>query len=67
MGKLIIPRLGTQIYFVEGVDARELLRGPGHIPGTAMPGVTGNCVIAAHRDTHFRVLKDIGKGMTSFS
>jgi sortase A len=62
VGKLIIPRLGTQIYFVEGVDARELLRGPGHIPGTAMPGVTGNCVIAAHRDTHFRVLKDIRKG-----
>lgn len=62
VGKLIIPRLGTQLYFVEGVDARELLRGPGHIPGTAMPGVTGNCVIAAHRDTHFRVLKDIRKG-----
>ena len=27
-----------------------------------MPGARGNCVIAGHRDTHFRVLKDIRKG-----
>jgi len=30
--------------------------------GTALPGAPGNCVIAGHRDTHFRVLKDIHKG-----
>ena len=30
--------------------------------GTAMPGARGNCVIAGHRDTHFRILKDIHKG-----
>ena len=62
VAKLMIPRLGIQLYVVEGVDARELVRAPGHMPGTAMPGVTGNCVIAAHRDTHFRVLKNIRKG-----
>ena len=27
-----------------------------------MPGQDGNCIIAGHRDTHFRVLKDIRKG-----
>ena len=27
-----------------------------------MPGENGNCVIAGHRDTHFRVLKDIREG-----
>ena len=27
-----------------------------------MPGQPGNCIIAAHRDTHFRVLKDILPG-----
>jgi sortase A len=27
-----------------------------------MPGHTGNSVIAGHRDTHFRVLKDIAIG-----
>jgi sortase A len=27
-----------------------------------MPGEQGNCIIAGHRDTHFRVLKDIREG-----
>jgi sortase A len=62
MAKLMIPRLDAQLYVVEGDGARELRRGPGHLTGTAMPGANGNCVIAGHRDTHFRVLKDIRKG-----
>jgi sortase A len=60
--KLSIPRLATELYVVEGDDLADLRLGPGHLPGTAMPGDDGNCVIAAHRDTHFRVLKDIRKG-----
>jgi len=62
MAKLIIPRLNTQLYVLEGDGARELRRGPGHMSGTAMPGTDGNCVIAGHRDTHFRVLKNIRVG-----
>jgi sortase A len=62
VAKLSIPRLGAELYVVEGDDERELLRGPGHLPGSAMPGAPGNSVIAGHRDTHFRVLKDIRKG-----
>lgn len=62
VAKLIIPRLNTELYVVEGDDSRELRRGPGHVVGTAMPGQAGNCIIAGHRDTHFRVLKDIRKG-----
>ena len=61
-GKLVIPRLGTELFVIEGDGARELRRAPGHLPGPAMPGAKGNCVIAGHRDTHFRVLKDIRKG-----
>ncbi|PWU04425.1 MAG: class D sortase [Terriglobia bacterium] len=62
VAKLVIPRLETQLYVIEGDDTKDLRRGPGHLPGTAMPGGKGNCVIAGHRDTHFRVLKDIQKG-----
>lgn len=62
IAKLTIPRLDAKLYIVEGVDTAELRRGPGHMPGTAMPGADGNCVIAGHRDTHFRVLKDIRRG-----
>jgi len=62
VAKLKIPRLDTELYVVEGDGAKELRRGPGHLAGTAMPGEDGNCVIAGHRDTHFRVLKDIREG-----
>ncbi|HWD97827.1 MAG TPA: class D sortase [Bryobacteraceae bacterium] len=62
MARLSIPRLDAVLYVVEGDDTRDLKRGPGHLTGTAMPGQDGNCVIAGHRDTHFRVLKDIRKG-----
>jgi LPXTG-site transpeptidase (sortase) family protein len=60
--KLSIPRLHAVVYVVEGTDHDDLRRGPGHLEGTAFPGAYGNCVIAGHRDTHFRVLKDIHKG-----
>src|SRR5215831_10533771 len=62
VAKLSIPRLNTQLYVVEGDDERELRRGPGHLSGTPMPGARGNSVIAGHRDTHFRVLKNIRRG-----
>lgn len=62
VAKLSIPRLGADLYVFEGTDTRDLRLGPGHMQGTAMPGAMGNCVIAGHRDTHFRVLKDIRQG-----
>jgi len=62
LAKLIIPRLNAELYVVEGTDPADLRRGPGHVEGTAMPGDTSNCVIAGHRDTHFRILKDIRLG-----
>jgi sortase A len=59
---MAIPRLNTELYVVEGTDAADLRRGPGHLEGTAMPGEAGNCVIAGHRDTHFRILRQIRPG-----
>ncbi|WP_051669743.1 class D sortase [Bryobacter aggregatus] len=44
-------------------DAGEnLLRGPVWLTVTAPPGSAGNFVVAAHRDTHFRFLKDVRVG-----
>ena len=34
----------------------------GHIEGTPGPGQGGNIGIAGHRDSYFRVLKDIAQG-----
>lgn len=62
IAKMIIPRLNVELFVVEGDDAADLRRGPGHLTGTAMPGGAGNCVIAGHRDTHFRALRDIRAG-----
>ena len=51
---LLIPALGSDYskVVVEGVGREDLKRGPGHYPGTAMPGEVGNLVISGHRTTY---------------
>jgi sortase A len=48
-----IPRFGRHWRFaiVEGTGLPQLALGPGHVPGTALPGRVGNFAIAAHRVT----------------
>jgi sortase A len=59
IGRLQIPRLDVSTMLLEGIDDRTLRLGIGHIPGTAMPGQTGNVGIAGHRDTFFRPLSGL--------
>ena len=51
---LRIPRLGDDYAKVvfEGVRTADLRKGPGHVPGTAMPGTIGNFVVSGHRTTY---------------
>lgn len=51
---LRIPRLGRDYAKVvfEGVRPSDLRKGPGHVPGTAMPGAVGNFVVSGHRTTY---------------
>jgi len=51
-GLIRIPKLGVDAAFVEGVALDDLALGPGHYPGTPMPGHRGNVAIAGHRTTH---------------
>jgi sortase A len=60
--QLSLPRQRISIPVVEGTTDDALRRGPGHLEGSPMPGAPGNSVIAGHRDTHFRVLKDVSLG-----
>jgi LPXTG-site transpeptidase (sortase) family protein len=48
---LYIPRLGADYRRVvlEGTAEEQLSQGPGHYPGTAMPGEQGNVALAGHR------------------
>ena len=59
VGRIEIPRLNVRAIIAEGIDSRTLRRAVGHLPGTALPGDHGNVVLAGHRDTFFRALKDV--------
>jgi sortase A len=59
---LSIPRIALSSVVLQGSDARTLRRGPGHVERTAWPGGRGNIVIAGHRDTFFRPLRNIRLG-----
>ncbi len=51
IGRLHIPDIESDFYVVEGVDLSVLQDGPGHFPGTPLPGQPGNSAIAGHRVT----------------
>lgn len=50
LAKLTIPSLNKTWYVVNGIDNASLRQGPGHYPGTAMPGQVGNFSVAGHRE-----------------
>ena len=55
---------GETVIVLSGVSGRTMACGPGHLDGSAMPGDPGNCVITAHRDTHFARLRYVMPGDT---
>jgi sortase A len=62
LGKLLIPSIGVSEYVVEGTDADNLRKGPGHYPDTPLPGQRGTSAIAGHRTTYgapFRKLNEL--------
>lgn len=59
VGRIQIARLGMAAMLVNGVDDNDLQRAVGHIPGTPLPGDSGNVALAGHRDTFFRPLRNI--------
>lgn len=64
VARLVIPRLALDDIVLEGVGSEELNAGPGHLPGSALPGARGNAVISAHRDRHFSHLDKLQVGDT---
>jgi sortase A len=62
VGMIEIPAVGLATRVLEGSNARTLRLAVGHIPGTALPGPSGNVGLAGHRDTYFRSLRRIKVG-----
>lgn len=52
----------VELIVLSGGSGRTLAFGPGHLSISALPGETGNSIIAGHRDTHFRFLQHLEKG-----
>jgi sortase A len=61
LGKLEIPSIGVSEYVVEGTDADNLRKGPGHYPDTPLPGQRGTSAIAGHRTTYGAPFRDLDK------
>ena len=65
VGIIQIPSIGVDKAIVQGVGVPDLEEGPGHYPGTPLPGQRGNAAIAGHRTTYsgpFYRLNDLHPG-----
>jgi sortase A len=62
VAELSIPRVRLSVVVLHGSDTQTLRRGPGHLETSPLPGESGNVVIAGHRDTFFRPLRDVQVG-----
>ncbi len=65
LGRISLPSIGVSAVVVAGTDTAALRRGPGHYPGTPLPGARGTVAIAGHRTTYgawFRRLDQLKTG-----
>jgi sortase A len=61
IGEISIARLGVRAPLYEGVTLATLDHGPGHWPGSALPGEVGNAVVAGHRVSHSKPFRYIDR------
>jgi sortase A len=61
LGRIRIPRIGVDLYIVQGTARSDLHKGPGHYPATPMPGQLGNAAIAGHRTTNGKPFYDLNE------
>ena len=59
IGTISIPKIGLLHPIFQGVWLTVVDHGPGHWPGSAMPGRIGNSVFAGHRVTHTHPFLDL--------
>lgn len=59
VARIAVDRLNTSAIVLAGSSGQALAFGPGHVELTPDAGERGVAVYAAHRDTHFRFVKDL--------
>jgi sortase A len=65
LARIRLPTLGREYVVVEGTSTSDLRAGPGHFPGTPLPGQRGTVAVAGHRTTYgapFRTLDRLVRG-----
>jgi sortase A len=65
IGRMKLASAGIDDVMVEGTGAGDLRKGPGHYPGTPLPGQRGTVAVAGHRTTYgapFRHLDAVRPG-----
>ena len=62
VARIEVKRLNASAIVLAGSSGQALAFGPGHLETTGEPGERGTAVYSAHRDTHFRFLKDVATG-----
>jgi sortase A len=61
VGTIDIPLISLSMVVVEGTADAQLALGPGHYPGTPLPGEAGNSAIAGHRTTYLHPFYDLNE------
>jgi LPXTG-site transpeptidase (sortase) family protein len=56
---LMIPSVGVSATLGEGIGIEQVNNGPGHWPGTSLPGRSGNMAVFGHRVSHTRPFRDL--------
>jgi sortase A len=62
VARIEVKRLHVSAIVLSGSSGQALAFGPGHVELTPDAGERGVAVYSAHRDTHFRFLKDVAIG-----
>jgi sortase A len=65
VGRIDIAKIGVGYTIIQGTDELSLEKGPGHYPGTALPGMGQTVAIAGHRTTYlapFRRINELASG-----
>jgi sortase A len=59
VGRIEIPKIGVSYTIIQGTDELSLEKGPGHYPGTALPGMGMTVAVAGHRTTYLAPFRHI--------
>src|SRR5882762_1496131 len=62
VARIEVKRIQANTIVLAGSSGQALAFGPGHVENTPDAGERGVAIYSAHRDTHFRFLKDVAIG-----